>query len=158
MHLFLAHYFKLFLFNTILFSLLLWRNLSQEIIKSLEIWLRQWAMYHLIHKNCLWQPSNNITVLSPQWRRNFLRVLLVIKELWLVKLNKPKFSWNYNEHLHSSLVTESFKPPCHISFVLLGKPKKTIVAFCSSLKCVTEVKQNSSFLVRDSWCSGWSWG
>lgn len=30
------------------------------------------------------------------------------------------------------------------------------MAFCSSLKCVTEVKQNSSFLVRDSWCAGWS--
>lgn len=75
------------------------------------MWLRKWAIYHLTHKNYLWQLSNNFTVPSPKWetvlRRNFRRVLLVIKEPWLVKLDKPKFSWNYNEHLHSSIITEN---------------------------------------------------
>lgn len=75
------------------------------------MWLRQWAIYHLTHENNLWHLSNNFTDSSPQWetvlRRNFLRVLLVIKELWLAKVNKPKFPWNYNEHLRSSLITEN---------------------------------------------------
>lgn len=61
-------------------------------------------------KQSLTSIKYNFTDSSPQWetvlRRNFLKALLVIKELWLVKVNKPKFSCNYNEDLHSSLITE----------------------------------------------------